>query len=211
MKMKLNEALKVLKHAGLMVEGSMSLKDKIANAKKFNSQPSSEVADEIKRIVYASNLLPAVKQAVYKIALEHAEDRDDIEDYLDWLENGSGMDREPGLEYIATTDLCYDTPAAAELYNTLMAENPELSDLKFVFGTRATTYDSPQDHITRPIPVTGSNLCLFDGDNCVVSRILPQHGGKNPNKFEGILKRNIFKSMTKDQVIKLCKAYSDKD
>ena len=35
--MELNEAKQILKKAGLIVEGSMSLKDKIANAKKFNS------------------------------------------------------------------------------------------------------------------------------------------------------------------------------
>lgn len=34
MKMNLNEALERLKNAGLIVEGSMSLKDKIANAEK---------------------------------------------------------------------------------------------------------------------------------------------------------------------------------
>ena len=36
MKMDLNEALDRLKNAGLIVEGSMSLDDKIANAKSFN-------------------------------------------------------------------------------------------------------------------------------------------------------------------------------
>ena len=36
MKMELNEALAKLKNAGLIVEGSMSLDDKIANAQSFN-------------------------------------------------------------------------------------------------------------------------------------------------------------------------------
>lgn len=35
--MELNEALEKLARAGLIAEGSMSLKDKIANAKKFNA------------------------------------------------------------------------------------------------------------------------------------------------------------------------------
>ena len=56
--------------------GIQVAKQKIANAKKFNDQSSNGVAAEIKRIVYDSNLQPAVKQAVYKSALEHAEDRD---------------------------------------------------------------------------------------------------------------------------------------
>ena len=211
--MKLDEAKAILKKAGYLLEGSMSLEDKIANAKKFNDQSSNGVAAEIKRIVYDSNLQPAVKQAVYKSALEHAEDRNkkDLADYIDWLENGSGYEREPGIEYIAVTDLCYDTPEAAELYNELMAENPALDDLKFVFGTRSTSYSSPQDHITKPISIKEGNLCLFDGDRCVASHILPQHGGRNPNKFESILKRNIFKTMTKEQVIRLCKAYQYND
>jgi len=34
MKMELNEAIKTLENAGLIVEGSMSLKDKMANAEK---------------------------------------------------------------------------------------------------------------------------------------------------------------------------------
>ena len=36
MKMNLTEALEKLKNAGLIIEGSMSLDDKIANAKSFN-------------------------------------------------------------------------------------------------------------------------------------------------------------------------------
>lgn len=35
--MNLNEANKILKNAGYIIEGSMSLKDKIANAKQFNA------------------------------------------------------------------------------------------------------------------------------------------------------------------------------
>lgn len=47
MKMELNEAIKKLEDAGLIVEGNMSLKDKIANAKHFNvknklSNPTEE-------------------------------------------------------------------------------------------------------------------------------------------------------------------------
>lgn len=38
MKMDLNEALDKLKNAGLIVEGSMSLDDKIANAQSFNAR-----------------------------------------------------------------------------------------------------------------------------------------------------------------------------
>ena len=48
MQEKLNESLEVLKKAGFIVEGSMSLKDKIANAKKFNA---GNELDEIREMI----------------------------------------------------------------------------------------------------------------------------------------------------------------
>ena len=49
MKMTLDEAFKELNKAGMIAEGSMSLEDKIANAKKFNKQPSkADVLEMIK-------------------------------------------------------------------------------------------------------------------------------------------------------------------
>lgn len=48
MKMTLDEALETLKKAGMIAEGSMSLEDKIANAKKFNKPSKADVLEMIK-------------------------------------------------------------------------------------------------------------------------------------------------------------------
>lgn len=50
MKMELNEALARLNKAGLIVEGSMSLDDKIKNAKRFNAKNDGLTNDERKLI-----------------------------------------------------------------------------------------------------------------------------------------------------------------
>lgn len=62
--MELNEAKEILKNAGYLVEGSMSLKDKIANAKQFNAG-----IDEMKK-----DAVNIFKQAFYDDEVTDNED-----------------------------------------------------------------------------------------------------------------------------------------
>ena len=60
-KMSVDEALETLKKAGFIAEGSMSLKDKIANARKFNGKDEDNLWNTETAMTYAKNIAKIAK------------------------------------------------------------------------------------------------------------------------------------------------------